>query len=231
MQSSLHARACIRRSQPTHRDMTTEQQKLLIQKAIDGDGDALLALFMQVESELHRFVAAKLAQTSRIGLQEDDILQETYIKACKEIGGLRINNIIGLTAWIKAIALNQIRDVARRQATSKRGGDRAKIEIDRERFGDQAFGLAIELTDPGIGTPSTYVARREAIDAIRIALSQLPEDQHQAMQLYYFQLLTLNETALRMNRTSDSVRGLIQRAKKSLRDAMITSSMWLSRKG
>ena len=181
-----------------------------------------------MKPELRRFVIARLSQSKRIQLQEDDVLQESFIKACKEISSLKINNMKGLMAWIKAIALNQIRDAARRQSTKKRGGDRAKIELDRDDFNDRTIGLAIELSDPGILTPSTNVQRREAIDAMQFAISQLPKDQQQAMQLHYFQLYTLNETALRMQRTSDSVRGLIQRAKKALRVAMIASSLWLS---
>lgn len=209
-------------------EMTTNKQELLIEKAISGDVEALLELLQEMKPELRRFVIARLSQSKRIQLQEDDVLQESFIKVCKEISSLKINNMKGLMAWIKAIALNQIRDAARRQSTKKRGGDRAKIELDRDDFNDRTIGLAIELSDPGILTPSTNVQRREAIDAMQFAISQLPKDQQQAMQLHYFQLYTLNETALRMQRTSDSVRGLIQRAKKALRVAMIASSLWLS---
>lgn len=211
--------------------MTSEQQELLIQKAIDGHDEAFLLLLLDMQSELNRFVSAKLADSNRLGMQQDDVLQETYIKASKQIGGLRVKNINGLMSWIKAIAMNQIRDAARRSATTKRGGDRGIVELDRSHYGDRAYGLAIELSDPGSATPSTCAARRESIDAIRIAISQLPDDQRVAIQLRYFQLCSLTDTALRMNRSSDSVRGLLQRAKKSLRDAMATSSLWLSRKG
>lgn len=211
--------------------MTTKRQQILINKAISGDNDALLEVLLDLKGELRRFVSTKLSSSSRIQLQTDDILQETYIKVCQEIGRLKVDKIGDLLAWIKAIALNLIRDAARRQAAAKRGGDLVKLELEQARMRDAAFGLAVELSDPGIGTPSTMAAKGEAIDAIRIAVSQLPEDQRFAMQLYCFQNLTLEETAKKMERTTDSVRGLIQRAKKTLRAAMMTSSLWLSRKG
>lgn len=190
----------------------------------------MLELLLQVRPELNRFVAAKLADSPRIRSQEEDVLQETYIKACKEFCQLRIDNFHGLTAWIKAIALNHIRDIARKANAQKRGGDRKRIELDREAYNSRTIDLIQEISDSGIGTPSAHMARREAIDAMRIALGQLPDDQRLAMQYHYFQKLTLNETALRMERTSDSVRGLIQRAKKALREALISSSLWWSRK-
>ena len=169
-----------------------------------------------MKTELNRFVAAKLAASPRIQSQEDDILQETYIRACKEIGSLRINNTNGLMAWLKAIALNQIRDASRQQSAAKRGGDRVKMQLDREVYADRALGLAMEFSDSSIGSPSKYVARGEAIDAIKIALGQLPEAQRTAIQLHFFQQYSVNEIGLRMGRSSDSIRGLIQRAKKKL---------------
>lgn len=211
--------------------MTTERQKTLIDKAIAGDEDSLLEVLLDLKDELRHFVSSKLSKSSRLQLQSEDILQETYIKVCQEIGGLKVDDIGDLLAWIKAVALNLIRDAARRQSAAKRGGDFVKLELEQVRLRDAVWGLAVELSDPGIGTPSTVAAKGEAIDAIRIAVSQLPEDQRIAMQLHSFQNLTLEETAQQMQRTSDSVRGLIQRAKKTLRNAMMTSSLWLSRKG
>ena len=212
-------------------NMNRSVDKTRIQRAIEGNQNVFLESLLEYRLELHRFVANKISDSPNIKVQEDDILQETYIRACREVGSLRVDNKQGLMAWLKAIALNQIRDAARRQSAAKRGGDVVKVEIDQQTYSDRAFGLAIELSDPGGQSPSSYVARRESIDAIRIALSQLPEDQRTAIQLRFFQLCSLDETAERMSRTSDSVRGLLQRAKKSLREAMITSSLWLSKHG
>ena len=207
----------------------TTNTSTLIQKAIAGDQNALLEVLLEVNPKLSQFVRFKLAATPSLSRYEDDILQETYIQAFNQIGSLRISSNGGLIAWLKAVAMNQIREITRRMATAKRGGDRVRVGL--ETHSERALGLIQELSDPGVGTPSQFVARNEAVTAMRIAMSQLPPDQRLAVSLHCLQGRSLEETAEQMQRTSGSIRGLIQRAKQSLRNSMLTSSLWLSKKG
>lgn len=207
--------------------MNTESQ---IKNAIAGDQDALLVLLHEMSPDLVRFVKSKLATIPALNGYEDDVLQETYIRACKDISSLRITTRSGMLAWLRAVALNQIRDVSRRKLAKKRGGDRVRVDLDDPGYSDRALGLIVELSDPGMGTPSQFVARNEAVDAIRIALSQLPADQSRAIRLHCLQGMSLEEISQEMERSGESVRGLIRRGKEALRNAMMTSSLWLSRK-
>ena len=79
-------------------------------------------------------------------------------------------------------------------------------------------------------TPSKSLARREAIQAIQIALAGLNEEYRRAVQLRYFEGRSLEETANLMGRTTGAVRGLLDRAKKKMREAMGRASLYLSKK-
>jgi RNA polymerase sigma-70 factor (ECF subfamily) len=73
-------------------------------------------------------------------------------------------------------------------------------------------------------TPSRKVSRKEAIRAVQVALASLPEAHRQALWLRYMQGLSLEESAKRMGRSPDAVRGLCDRAKQKLRAVLSQTS-------
>lgn len=197
---------------------------------VTGDRNALLQLLLDVQNELGRFVADRHGTALQSQISDDDILQETFVRAFRDVKSLRADNRIGFVVWLETIAANQIRDTARRQSAAKRGGNRIQERATRERFAERAVELIEELVDVDGGTPSHFAARNEAMDALTVALANLSDEQREAVRLHFFERLTLIETAARMDRSWDSVRGLIQRAKQSLRASMHKSSLWFSKK-
>ncbi|MEM7316163.1 MAG: sigma-70 family RNA polymerase sigma factor, partial [Planctomycetota bacterium] len=129
-------------------------------------------------------------------------------------------------AWLKTIAMNRIRDAARSASSKKRGGDRVRVTSSPDESNAGVILDALGAQDDI--TPSRAAASAERIDAMRIAMATLSEDQQEALKLHYFQRLSLDETAEAMGRTTGSIRGLIQRAKEKLRDEMDRASKWLS---
>ena len=198
--------------------------------AARGDREALLELMLDCQGELGRFVDGQIGTSARVHFNSDDILQETFVSAFRSVSSLRATDRIGFFAWLKQIATNRIRDAARKEATAKRGGNVKRIDPAHEDFGRSALDLVSEIADPAAATASTFAARREAIDAMHVALALLPDDQREAIRLHCFERLSLKLTAAQMERSYDSICGLVQRAKQSLRESLHTSSKWLSKK-
>ena len=204
-------------------------EQLLIKRAANGDRDAMLQLLLDHQQQLGRFVTMKMSRHPRTGTTADDIIQETAFKAFQHAEAMKATSTGEFYSWIKTIAQNLIADVVRRDRTSKRGGGANQINHLKGEFEGRATDLIAELSGDGF-TPSQFAARHEAISAMQVAISALPEDQRQAIQLHCFQRRTLQETAELMDRSPASIHGLVQRAKKNLRELMHRSSMWLSRK-
>jgi RNA polymerase sigma factor (sigma-70 family) len=59
--------------------------------------------------------------------------------------------------------------------------------------------------------------RHEAVEAVKIAITELPDDYRQAVHLCLINGMTVKETAQVMERSPQSVQGLIDRAKRKLR--------------
>jgi RNA polymerase sigma factor (sigma-70 family) len=74
--------------------------------------------------------------------------------------------------------------------------------------------------------PSGQAAKREAVLAVQVGLANLPQSQQDAVRLRHLEGNSVAETAAAMGRPPAAVRGLLQRARKSLRQSLRTSSRW-----
>jgi RNA polymerase sigma-70 factor (ECF subfamily) len=91
----------------------------------------------------------------------------------------------------------------------------------------------VQLLDILVGpdhTPSRSAARREGMQAIRTAIAELPEEYRRAIELRYFDGYSLEETAILMDRTTGAVRGLVDRARRQIRELLGRASHFLSEK-
>lgn len=205
----------------------SEQTDALLAAAVAGDEQALMQLLFYFHQPLKLHIETELGDNLRRIVSADDILQETLVSAMRGIKDQQQPDADALLAWLRTIASNRIRDAARRESSKKRGGEFARVQSRPDPYRSHAGDLLAELSADSM-TASRLVAREEAVDAMQVALAALPDDQREAVQLHCFERLTLEETATAMQRTTGSVRGLIQRAKQQLREQMQRSSMWLS---
>jgi RNA polymerase sigma-70 factor (ECF subfamily) len=159
----------------------------------------------------------------------DDLVQSTFTNVFQSIGNYEMRKDASFLSWLLAIADNQLRDAVRAHKRKKRGGDRVRVEnIPAEEQSRDA-----QLLDVLIGpdhTPSRSAARREGMRAIRAALNELPEEYRRAIELRYFDGYSLEETAVLMGRTTGAVRGLVDRARRQIRESLGRASHYLSEK-
>ncbi len=71
-----------------------------------------------------------------------------------------------------------------------------------------------------MGSPSEQVMRHKRILQLTSALAQLPDDQRQALELYYLQGCTVAEVAEVMARSERSIAGLVRRGLQKLREPL-----------
>ncbi len=202
----------------------------LVQQAIDGDRAALERLLLDCYEPLLARVAPRMPQALQGTLGAEDIVQQTFAQVFRDIGKFNVRDDVedhGVLSWMAAIAENRLRDAIRRQGRKKRGGDVRRVGVGDGREGEPT-GEFIEMIAGRGHSPSKSLARREAIGAINVALAGLPEEYRQAIQLRYFDGRSLEETAHEMNRTPGAIRGLLDRAKKKMREALKRASLYLS---
>ena len=207
----------------------SEGQQDLIAQATRGDAVALEELLLDHYARLSRHIAPKLAGRLEKLLTVEDIVQETFIQAIRDIRKCQALTERSFAAWLNTIADHCLQDAVRKRNRKKRGGDRVEA---RGAGGDPLSSMAdlVEMLSDHGHTPSESAARHEAIQAVQVGIAGLPDDQREAVWLHHLVGKSIEETAAAMDRTPASVRGLLQRARQALRDALVRSTLWLSKK-
>jgi RNA polymerase sigma-70 factor (ECF subfamily) len=208
--------------------MATEPSNhALLAAAVAGDRAALERLLLLHCDRLSRRIAAALSATARQDANVDDVLQQTLVQAIRDIGGLKSRTPGGFAAWIQTIADHRVQDYLRVEGRARRRVVQAATA--HGSSSESMLALVERLSDHG-STPSGHAAKSEAVHAVRVGLASLPSAQREAIQLHHLDGRSLDETAAEMDRTPGAVRGLLQRARQSLRQTLGRSSRWFPRK-
>jgi RNA polymerase sigma-70 factor (ECF subfamily) len=160
-------------------------------------------------------------------LSVEDILQETFSQAFRDIRTFTPSTEKSFRTWLKAIAENRLRDAIKAQKRKKRGGGQKRVEPPAYSDEDSIAGLA-EMLSAGRSTPSQSLAREEAVRAVQIAIAGLPEVYREVVRLRYLEGRSVEGVAAAMRRSPGAVRGLIDRAKLAMRETMGRASQYFS---
>ena len=155
-----------------------------------------------------------------------DLVQETFRKALERLEqfqGLPGNEVVKtegeFVRWLQKILENVIKDRLDWEFAGKRTPER---EQSLEAFVESSARLENFLAG-GETPPDEQAERQERLLRIAKALEQLPDDQRDAVFLYYRQGSSQKQIAVQMGRTKKAVAGLLYRALSQLRRALDTT--------
>lgn len=172
-----------------------EGWRQLMEAAQQGDSAAYDQLLSELLPMLRRFVRSKWSNANDV----EDIVQDILMS----LHGVRqtYDPRRPFMPWLMTIATRRITDAIRR--VSARSKNETTVEFLPETFEGRETNT--EFDD--------YVDR----DAIRHALSLLPEGQRQAFELVKVQGLSLEEASVLTGKTATSLKVNVHRARKAMR--------------
>lgn len=162
----------------------------LVGEARNGDRAAFGRLYQLHAGLVHGILLARVPR-----LEVDDLVQEVFLAALRELQGL--HNAAAFGAWVAAIARNRANDFYRRSKETLPPEEDSPIE-------------AAHLDD------SAHAEALEALTAIR----NLPEAYRETLVLRLVEGMTGPEIASRTGLTPESVRVNLHRGMKMLREAL-----------
>lgn len=136
-----------------------------------------------------------------------DLVQETMRIACEKGDQFRGTTDNQYRSWLRRILFQQIALACRRLIPL------AGRPVSLDTQGGNAAGRSPAHDS----TPSKTFARSERELRLAAALGRLPADQRQALELRYFENLSVIDVATRMNRSEGAVCRLIGRGTQALR--------------
>lgn len=197
----------------------------LLTKAIAGDRVALQELLALHHVQFTSYIRVKVPARLKSTVSTDDVTQQAYVHVVRQIRHFRPRTPRSFFPWLKTIGENCLRDAIRADQSFKRGGDRQQVTTQAgERHG--SMDEFLESLVPDSHTPSSSAARHELVASVRECLDVLPEDYRQAVELYFFKGNSLKETSDSMQRSPRAVQGLLDRAKKKMRDVLGSFSLY-----
>jgi RNA polymerase sigma factor (sigma-70 family) len=180
-----------------------ESTATLLERARQGDEGARAALFQRFYPRLLRWTHGRLAPQSRDLVETDDIAQVALARALSRIGQFEPRHEGAFLAYLRRIALNEIRDQFRRSQRRPRHE-----------------GLEVNLTDPA-PSPLEAAIGTETLERYERALTTLSTEQREAVILRVELGYSYEEVAQALGRPSaNAARLLVARALVKLAEQM-----------
>jgi RNA polymerase sigma-70 factor (ECF subfamily) len=166
---------------------------------------------------LRLLARTQLGSRLQAKLDASDIVQQAILQAHEAQGQFRGTTEAEKLAWLRAILANVLAAAARRFEARARdvGRERSlagELELSSSRL---ECLLAADQT-----SPSQRAVRCEELLRLAAALTLLPEDQRQVVELHHLKGLAVAEVAAQMGRTRAAVVGLLFRGLKKLRQLL-----------
>ena len=176
----------------------------LVARAREGDEAAFGALCGRYEDVLRRRVERRLSPSVRRRVAVSDVLQDAHIEAHRQIADFEDRGPGSFGHWLGKIVDFKAKQMVRHHAgTAKRN---VQAEVTRAARGTLG---AIRGRNP---SPSQVAMGSEQREAATVAVARLPQNYREVIHLIHGEGLTTAETAGRLGRSRDSVKGLYSRA-------------------
>jgi RNA polymerase sigma-70 factor (ECF subfamily) len=167
----------------------------LLERAREGDADALNALIARYLPRLQRWAHGRLPAWARDLTETQDLVQETMVQAFKHIDRFEVRGEGALQAYLRQALLNRIRSEIRRV-----GRRPAVSELDSQ-------------TEDGTPSPLERAIGGEAVDRYEAALARLRPEEREAIVGRIELGLTYAELADALEKpTANAARMMVERA-------------------
>jgi RNA polymerase sigma-70 factor (ECF subfamily) len=181
----------------------------LVERVQKGDKDAFSRLFEKYRTRMAVIVHYKLGSGLRRDADVDDILQETLLRAYRDIEQFDYKAPGSFMSWLARIADHVIVDAARAQQRQKRAGEHVPFRSESNPGGPEPADYH---------TPSRIFTENESLGKFVAMLERLPEDYRRVILLTKVEGLTTSEVAQHLERSNQATSLLLHRAIKRLQE-------------
>jgi len=175
----------------------------LLERIRAGDNTAFTPLFERYQPRLAAFLRYRMSAALRQAFEVEDLMQETFLRACREFDRFQYQGQGSFLRWLMSIAGCIVVDAARYQGREKRKAEMLPL------WSESRPGGANPLETR---TPSLLLAQREGLDLLFDSLDRLPEQYREIILLAKVEGLSTAEMADRLGKSRESVAVLLHRA-------------------
>lgn len=146
-----------------------------------------------------------------------DIVQETFLDACRQFPTFRGDTAEVFAAWLRRLLVGHLAALVRRYCVAEARDVNLERTLEHEL--DSSSDRLAQAADSGT-SPSDLVSRREEQVRLAKAIEQLPPDYREVILLRQVEGEPFQDIAIRLGRSVDSVQKLWVRGLEALRAAL-----------
>ncbi len=180
--------------------LTTSEIQNLIARAQAGEREAFDQLFSEFGNRLETWIRRHIGVRLRFRVDAEDIRQETHLRAFELIGRFSWRHEDSFFQWLSTIARHLIWNVSQ-----KRPRDELRLTIDPPKSGT---------------SPSKAMRRQERFRRLEQSLADLRPQERNVVRLALIEGLRAREIAEQLSCPEPTVRSLLARALRKLKDSM-----------
>jgi RNA polymerase sigma factor (sigma-70 family) len=191
-----------------------------------GSTEALTTLLSDLGTVVRQRIATKISPAWRAVLDEDDVMQTTYLEAVLKLDRFVTGGPKEFLNWLTRLAENNLIDAVRAMESAKRPDPRKRVAQGGNP--DESAVALIDMLSSGGSTASRVVGRGEAAALLDLALKRLPPDYERVIRQYDLAGRSAGEVAREMGRSEGAVFMLRARAHEQLAELMGSDSKFFS---
>jgi RNA polymerase sigma-70 factor (ECF subfamily) len=165
----------------------------IIQRAADGDAEALHFLMERFRKPLARMVERRMERQLKTRVDASDVVQDSYLEAWKHLGEYVANPVLPFVVWLRQIVSQQTVAAYRTHVVAQMRSAHRETSIN-QAAADESTILAEKLAG-SIDSPSSDAIREERRAILAETLSTMEPDEREILTLRHFDGLNSVESA------------------------------------
>lgn len=214
------------KSPPTAAAANTPPDAELAVLAAKGDDKAFTTLLKRHGTTVRDRIKHAIGQHWRSVLDEDDVMQVTYLEAALKLATFSDRGEGSFLAWLQRIADNNLRDCIRGLERAKRPDPRRRVQ---DKPAGESYAALVEIMGFTLTTPSIQAAKGEMVTELDKALAKLPPDYEKVIRLYDLGGKDIEEVAQQLGKSQGAVYMIRARAQERLAEVIGNESRFFSR--
>ncbi len=203
----------------------SDETQRLLELAKNGDQAAFEEIFRRHRARLRRAIAFRMDRRVAARVDASDVLQETYLEAFKRLPKYLQQQTMPFYLWLCWIAREKVLALHRRHL----GADKRAVTHEAPLLPADSSATFVSVVIAGHEpSPSQALAKTELAERLRVALSQLDDDERELILWRHFEQLSARDMAqlLEISEAAASKRYIraVERLRATLMDLGVSGS-------
>ena len=201
----------------------SNETQVLLQRAGQGDRQAVGELFTRHKERLRRMVQLRLDRRLQGRIDPSDVLQDAYLSAARSLAEYLQNPTMPFFLWLRMITGRRLRTLHKRHLGTQSRNAGREVALHHGALPQaSSVSLAAQLLGR-LTTPSMAAVRAELQVRVQDVLNSMDALDREVLALRHFEQLTNSETALVLDISESAASNRFVRALARLRTTLMSA--------